>query len=232
MLSLANRHCGRKTGLSEKTTGSVAAATAQTPPRRLGYPFGSSSAHFVASYGRVSAAGAFQKSLGPRHIATLSALAEVTFGPQGRQLLGHREVVCPADRRLLPRARTTWRCGEGQATSETRRPRKPSRSWRRSGLNWSRKDPQVVVAIVVDKTGKQRPPAARSRHPRPEAMVSSWARHLPPAARKRGNLSSHDEGSSGSVPPTDSATLDGTDLWSHSAESWRRCCTDRKSTRL
>jgi uncharacterized protein (TIGR03435 family) len=60
--------------------------------RRLGDPFGSSSAHFVASYGRVSAAGAFQKSLGPRHIATLSVLAEVTFGPQGRQLLGHRDI--------------------------------------------------------------------------------------------------------------------------------------------
>ncbi|MGD0580412.1 MAG: hypothetical protein ABSC08_15975, partial [Bryobacteraceae bacterium] len=41
---------------------------------------------------RVSAAGAFQKSLGPRHIATLSALAEILFGSQGRQLLGNRDI--------------------------------------------------------------------------------------------------------------------------------------------
>ena len=48
--------------------------------------------YFVAGHRRVSASGAFQKPLGLCDIAALASHAEVLFGPQGRQLLGHRDV--------------------------------------------------------------------------------------------------------------------------------------------
>jgi hypothetical protein len=50
------------------------------------------SVYFVTRRRRVSATRALQEALRLRDIAALSALAEIVFGPQGRQLLGHRDI--------------------------------------------------------------------------------------------------------------------------------------------
>jgi len=53
---------------------------------------GSGSVHFVTWRRRVSATRTFQEPLRLRDIATLSALTEILLGPQGRQLLGDRDI--------------------------------------------------------------------------------------------------------------------------------------------